>query len=95
MDSLQLTPRLLPPCLLFSTAVLEEVLVAQKDRDRALMSRLLLANEERDEALRRARRLQEAAEYDRLNCSSSLTFTHQTINYKNSLECGQQPVRAV
>ncbi|XP_037550727.1 mirror-image polydactyly gene 1 protein [Nematolebias whitei] len=49
-----------------SASVLEEVLVAQKDRDRALMSRLLLANEERDEALRRARRLQEAAEYDRL-----------------------------
>ncbi|MEQ2295056.1 hypothetical protein AMECASPLE_010186 [Ameca splendens] len=46
------------------TAVLEEMLVAQKDRDQALMSRLLLANEERDEALLRARRLQQAAESD-------------------------------
>ncbi|XP_008294902.1 mirror-image polydactyly gene 1 protein [Stegastes partitus] len=48
-------------------AVLEEVLAAQKDRDQALMSRLLLANEERDEALLRARRLQQAAESERVN----------------------------
>uniref|UniRef100_A0A8D3BVS1 Mirror-image polydactyly gene 1 protein n=2 Tax=Scophthalmus maximus TaxID=52904 RepID=A0A8D3BVS1_SCOMX len=46
--------------------VLEEVLVAQKDRDQALMSRLLLANEERDEALLRARQLQQAAESEKL-----------------------------
>ncbi|KAM4541230.1 mirror-image polydactyly gene 1 protein isoform 1-T1 [Fundulus diaphanus] len=46
------------------TAVLEELLAAQKDRDQALMSRLLLANEERDEALLRARRLQQEAESD-------------------------------
>ncbi|XP_015230361.1 PREDICTED: mirror-image polydactyly gene 1 protein isoform X2 [Cyprinodon variegatus] len=46
------------------TAVLEELLAAQKDRDQALMSRLLLANEERDEALLRARHLQQAAESD-------------------------------
>ncbi|KAM7402834.1 hypothetical protein PAMA_003655 [Pampus argenteus] len=49
------------------TAVLEEVLAAQKDRDQALMSRLLLANEERDEALLRARRLQQAAELENMN----------------------------
>ncbi|XP_067469350.1 mirror-image polydactyly gene 1 protein isoform X1 [Thunnus thynnus] len=49
------------------TAVLEEVLATQKDRDHALMSRLLLANEERDEALLRARRLQQAAELENLN----------------------------
>ncbi|CAJ1074906.1 LOW QUALITY PROTEIN: mirror-image polydactyly gene 1 protein-like [Xyrichtys novacula] len=48
------------------TAVLEEVLSAQRDRDQALMSRLLLANEERDEALLRARQLQQAAELDGL-----------------------------
>uniref|UniRef100_A0A672I6W0 Mirror-image polydactyly 1 n=1 Tax=Salarias fasciatus TaxID=181472 RepID=A0A672I6W0_SALFA len=46
------------------TALLEEVLAAQKQRDQALMSRLLLANEERDEALLRVRRLQQAAETD-------------------------------
>lgn len=45
-----------------SSAVLEEVLAAQKDRDQAVMSRLLLANEERDEALLRLHRLQQAAE---------------------------------
>ncbi|KAM7375650.1 hypothetical protein PAMP_005441 [Pampus punctatissimus] len=50
-----------------STAVLEEVLAAQKARDQALMSRLLLANEERDEALLRARRLQQAAELENMN----------------------------
>ncbi|XP_034051371.1 mirror-image polydactyly gene 1 protein isoform X2 [Thalassophryne amazonica] len=43
------------------SAVLEELLAAQKDRDQALMSRLLLANEERDEALLRARHLQQTA----------------------------------
>ncbi|XP_041667885.1 mirror-image polydactyly gene 1 protein [Cheilinus undulatus] len=48
------------------TAMLGEVLSAQKDRDQALMSRLLLANEERDEALLRARQLQHAAEYGTL-----------------------------
>lgn len=46
------------------TAVLEEMLAAQKDRDQAMMSRLLLANEERDEALLRARRLQQASGSD-------------------------------
>ncbi|XP_074548203.1 mirror-image polydactyly gene 1 protein isoform X2 [Halichoeres trimaculatus] len=53
------------------TAVLEEVLSAQKDRDQALMSRLLLANEERDEALLRAQQLQQAAELDSLHLEDS------------------------
>ncbi|XP_060919780.1 mirror-image polydactyly gene 1 protein isoform X4 [Labrus mixtus] len=53
------------------TAVLEEVLSAQKDRDQALMSRLLLANEERDEALLRARQLQQAAELDSFHLDDS------------------------
>ncbi|KAM6968592.1 mirror-image polydactyly gene 1 protein [Tautogolabrus adspersus] len=53
------------------TAVLEEVLSAQKDRDQALMSRLLLANEERDEALLRARQLQQAAELDSFHLEDS------------------------
>ncbi|XP_029900821.1 mirror-image polydactyly gene 1 protein isoform X2 [Myripristis murdjan] len=50
------------------TAVLEELLSAQRERDQALMSRLLLANEERDEALLRAQRLlQAAAELEDMN----------------------------
>ncbi|XP_026194909.1 mirror-image polydactyly gene 1 protein isoform X2 [Anabas testudineus] len=52
-------------------AVLEEMLAAQKDRDQALMSRLLLANEERDEAVLRARRLQQATEWENLNLDKS------------------------
>lgn len=44
------------------TAVLEEVLAAQKERDQALMSRLLLANKERDEALLRVRHLHQAVD---------------------------------
>ncbi|KAG7237119.1 hypothetical protein INR49_032781, partial [Caranx melampygus] len=53
------------------TAMLEEALSAQRDRDQALMSRLLLANEERDEALLRARRFQQAAEVDKLDLLDS------------------------
>ncbi|KAM3595586.1 uncharacterized protein V6R79_025667 [Siganus canaliculatus] len=45
------------------TAVLEELLAAQRDRDQALMSRLLLANEERDEAELRARQQQKESEH--------------------------------
>ncbi|XP_075879286.1 mirror-image polydactyly gene 1 protein isoform X2 [Nelusetta ayraudi] len=44
------------------TALLEELLAAQRDREEAVMSRLLLANEDRDEAVRRVRQLQQAFE---------------------------------
>lgn len=60
---LSFSPLLLfSPPLLSSSALLEEVLAVQKDRDQAMMSRLLLANEERDEALLHARQLQQASE---------------------------------
>ncbi|XP_027130996.1 mirror-image polydactyly gene 1 protein isoform X2 [Larimichthys crocea] len=52
-------------------AVLEEVLVAQKVRDQALMSRLLLANEERDEAVLRARQLQQTSELEKVQLEDS------------------------
>ena len=39
-------------CIL--VALVEEVYLAQKERDEAIMSRLQLANEERDEAIARA-----------------------------------------
>uniref|UniRef100_A0A1A7XQ30 Mirror-image polydactyly 1 n=1 Tax=Iconisemion striatum TaxID=60296 RepID=A0A1A7XQ30_9TELE len=53
------------------TAVLEEVLAAQKDRDQALMSRLLLANEERDEALLHTRQLQQMAQMENISLQDS------------------------
>ncbi len=98
---------LLSPCLLVSSEVLEEVLVAQKDRDQALMSRLLLANEERDEAVLRARQLQQASEYARTHTH---THTHtrrvclsvevdlsqrETDEFKlvNDTKCGEVRVR--
>uniref|UniRef100_A0AAQ4S0B0 Mirror-image polydactyly 1 n=1 Tax=Gasterosteus aculeatus aculeatus TaxID=481459 RepID=A0AAQ4S0B0_GASAC len=56
-------PLSLTPCLLDSSALLEEVLAAQQGRGRAVMSRLLLANKERDEAFIRARQVQLAAEH--------------------------------
>ncbi|XP_008313230.1 mirror-image polydactyly gene 1 protein isoform X2 [Cynoglossus semilaevis] len=52
------------------TELWDEVLVAQKDRDQALMSRLQLANEERDMALLRIRRFQQAEESEHMKVNS-------------------------
>lgn len=44
-----------------TTELVEQLMVAQKEREQAMMSRLLLANEERDQALLTAQRLTQAA----------------------------------
>lgn len=44
-----------------TTELVEQLMVAQKEREQAMMSRLLLANEERDHALLTAQRLTQAA----------------------------------
>ena len=61
-------------------ALVEEIYLAQRERDQAVMARLRLANEERDEALLRAKRLQQAAaEYVQYH-TYTLTHTHSNTH---------------
>lgn len=61
-------------------ALVEEIYLAQRERDQAVMARLRLANEERDEALLRAKRLQQAAaeyvQYHTYTLTHTRTHTH-------------------
>ncbi|XP_029454767.1 mirror-image polydactyly gene 1 protein [Rhinatrema bivittatum] len=72
-----------------TAALVEEVYLAQRERDEAVMARLRLANEERDEALLRAKRLQQSLlELENINPEENDMTLQELLSRVNKADTG-------
>ncbi|XP_006835563.1 PREDICTED: mirror-image polydactyly gene 1 protein-like [Chrysochloris asiatica] len=72
-----------------TTALIEEVYCAQKERDEAVLSRLRLANEERDEAIARARNMEMSLKVlENINPEENDMTLQELLNRINNADTG-------